>query len=255
MSPDETRGAMGIAGSGAEVGPCDAEGRQIEGGGGPARAASRVRGTYDWRREMVPFTSPRENARELVRILRGCETVLDVGCGAKSPLRFFRGGKTLGMDAFRPDLERAMADRTHDEFLFGRAERVAEAVGGRRFDACVALDLIEHLPKEDARRFLGDMEALATRRVVVFVPNGFMPQESREAGDLQAHRSGWTAAEMRALGYEVIGLNGLKVLRGQGHKLRFRPWSLWAIISWLTQVAWCRRHPDTAAALFCWKDV
>src|SRR5262245_10496722 len=87
--------------------------------------------------------------RELEGALRGCETVLDVGCGNLSPMRFIRGPRLAGVDGYAPALQQARSNQTHDEFFLGDVKRLSDLFPSRRFDACVALDVIEHLPKED----------------------------------------------------------------------------------------------------------
>ena len=91
---------------------------------------------------------------------------------------------------------------------------IAQLFADKRFDGCVALDVIEHLPKPDGLDLLQQMEALARKRVIFFTPNGFMPQRSRN-GDLQEHLSGWSVDDFEGLGYTVVGMCGPKTLRGE----------------------------------------
>lgn len=214
-----------------------------------------ARKSYCIEQETRPFTSPRTHARELVRALDGCESVLDVGCGARSPLRFLPGQRLVGVDAYAPDLDRARAQQTHDELVEADVARLDTIFKEKSFDACVACDLIEHLSKADGLKFLQTLERLATRRVVIFTPNGFLPQTSQTPGDFQEHLSGWEPEEMKKLGYRVVGLNGLNCLRTEHYRLRFRPAALWALISWVTHHLWCRRHPRSAAAILCIKEL
>ncbi len=201
------------------------------------------------------FSSIRTNAVELIQILDNCASVLDVGCGKNSILRFLscKCERLVGVDAFRPDLEYAKSIGTHDEFVFLDAKNLRQHFRDHEFDACVALDVIEHLKKEEGIRFLHDLETIAKIKVVVFTPNGYLPQLSHELGDYQEHLSGWGPNEMRELGYQVIGMNGLRVFRAKQHQLRFRPAFIWAFLSWMSQKIWCEKHPDSAAALLCWK--
>jgi hypothetical protein len=191
--------------------------------------------------------------RELRRTLRNCRSVLDVGCGNLSPLRTLRVETLVGVEGFEPARQEAQTNATHDEILLGDVRQVRSLLGERRFDACVALDLIEHLPKESGWKLLSDLEHLATRRVVIFTPNGFLPQ--RGHGDLQEHLSGWTPEELRGRGYQVIGFYGLKTLRGEYHRLKGRPKVFWAVVSLLSQALIARHQPEKAAALYCVKDV
>jgi len=213
-----------------------------------------TRKLLDYRSVTVPFSSPRTNARELVKLLSGCRTILDIGCGRASPVRFVHNARLLGVDAFEQDIGQARMLGTHDEFVVSDARNIRTRFRQKEFDACVALDLIEHLTKEEGLGLIRDMEVLAKKRVVVFTPNGFLSQTSREEGDFQEHKSGWEASEMKGLGFHVLGLGGLKYLRTTEHRLRFRPRPFWAVVSWLTQYLWCRSRPEHAAALLCWKD-
>jgi SAM-dependent methyltransferase len=189
---------------------------------------------------------------ELRRSLAGCRTVLDVGCGHLSPLRFLSHARLTGLDAYEPALEEARKNGTHDEFILGDVTHLKEVLPGRHFDACVALDVIEHLRKEQGQAMVQAMEGIAARAVVIFTPNGFIPQRSKE-GDLQEHLSGWTTAEMRSLGYEVLGMYGPKAWRGEYHRVIRRPRVFWVLASILAHYAVTRARPEKSAALYCVK--
>lgn len=191
---------------------------------------------------------------EVQRTLRGCQSVLDVGCGNMSPLRFLKGLHTVGMDGYPPALEEARKNETHDEFILGDVRSLDTLVKGRKFDACIALDVIEHLPKEEGWKMLDAMEALANRRVIIFTPNGFIPQKSKD-GDLQEHLSGWTAPEMRARGYEVHGMYGPKHLRGEYHRIKRNPRAFWVLVSIAMHYLSTRAKPEASAAIFCTKTI
>jgi SAM-dependent methyltransferase len=192
--------------------------------------------------------------REVQSALSGCETVLDIGCGNCSPLRFLSGPKLVGVDGYAPALEEAKLNQTHDEYVLGDVKAIGQVFQAKQFDACIALDVIEHLEKEDGWRMLEDMERIARKRVVIFTPNGFIPQRSQN-GDLQEHLSGWTAEEMRARGYQVYGMYGPKHLRGEYHRIKGSPrffWVLWSMFKHYTQT---RKHPEQSAAIFCVKSL
>ena len=209
----------------------------------------------DPKHDILPFSSPRTNIFELIRILSDCDSILDVGCGKSSPLRFIPDSYLVGVEADSKELEQAKKLRTHDEYFMVDVKKLGEFFETDQYDACVALDVIEHLTKSDGLRLIQDLERIARNKVVIFTPRGFLQQSSNREGDLQEHLSGWEVDEMKSLGYQVIGLDGLKILRTTHHKLRFRPAPVWAAISWLSQKIWCRNHPESAAALFCWKIV
>jgi SAM-dependent methyltransferase len=189
---------------------------------------------------------------EIAKALRGCTRCLDIGCGSGSPASLIGVEYLVGVDGHAPSLEEAKRNNTHHEFHCADVRTIGAIFPARGFDACIALDLIEHLTKEDGLRLLKDMETIASRRVIVFTPNGFMPQQSRD-GDLQEHLSGWDPQEMRSLGYEVLGLYGPKFLRGEFHKSRFLPRPVAGVVSAAGHVLYNRAHPESAAALLCVK--
>src|SRR5436190_8169667 len=219
-----------------------------------AQTTTVARQKFSHLRESTANPSLLSFVNEIRSALANCETVLDVGCGNASPMRFLSSSYLVGVDGYAPALDEARCGGTHNEFLLGNVTRITELFPSRKFDACIALDVIEHLQKEDGWRMVHDMERLATKRVVIFTPNGFVPQKSKD-GDLQEHLSGWTADEMRARGYRVLGMYGPKSWRGEYHRIKYQPRPLWVILSMLAHYAYTRSHPEKAAAIFCLKDL
>jgi SAM-dependent methyltransferase len=192
---------------------------------------------------------------ELRRALAGCNSILDVGCGDASNLCLLQCPHLTGIEAYEPSYESAKRKGTHHALVLGDIRKLDQIFRPRQFDACVALDVIEHLHKEEGLKFLQDMERIAAKTVVVTTPSGFLPQRHAQCDDLQEHLSGWDAPEMRALGYRVIGLLGPRKLRGEYHALRFRPKAFWGLIAWLGHLFWTRTWPESAAALLAAKSV
>ena len=193
------------------------------------------------------------NRLALRTALEGCDNVLDVGCGKSAALRELGIKKTTGFEGYAPDLEEARRLKTHDDFVQGDARRLEDYFSPGQFDAAIAMDVIEHLPKEDGLRLMQGMEKIARRKVVFFTPSGFLPQRHLEKTDLQEHLSGWEAAEMQGYGYQVKGMLGPKKLRGEFHILKGRPKALWGMISMIGHIFWTGWHPAQAAAIFCVK--
>ena len=54
---------------------------------------------------------------------------------------------------------------------------------------------------------------------------------------MQRHVSGWETAELEGLGYRVLGIEGLKQLRGEMAAIRWRPHMFWQAASLLSQLA------------------
>ena len=191
----------------------------------------------------------------LRKALNDCEGVLDVGCGKSMNLRWVGVKHSTGIDGYAPDLEEARRLKTHDELILGDVQKLDNYFNPGQFDAVMALDVIEHLAKEDGLRLMQAMGKISRRKVIFFTPNGFLHQHRLEKDDLQEHLSGWEPAEMRKYGYDVIGLLGPKKLRGEYHGIKGRPRVFWGIVSLFGHFLWTRNHPEKAAAILCVKDV
>jgi 2-polyprenyl-3-methyl-5-hydroxy-6-metoxy-1,4-benzoquinol methylase len=205
-------------------------------------------------REALPNPAFLALILEIRQTLKDCATVLDLGCGDNSPMRFLNTAKITGVDGYEPALTMAQARGTHDEYHLADVRKVDQLFGDRRFDACIALDVIEHLTKPDGLQMLAAIERLATKRVVIFTPNGFVPQQSKN-GDLQEHLSGWLPDEMSKRGYRVIGMHGPKSLRGEYARLKHRPKALWGMASVMAHYFYTRQRPEKSFSIFCCKHL
>jgi hypothetical protein len=157
------------------------------------------------------------------------------------------------VDAFEPSIEKARAAGIHDEYIITRLD--ALDIADKSYDAVILMDLIEHFEKEESRAFLQRLERLARRRVVVFTPNGFLPQPAYDNNPWQEHLCGWDVEDFRKAGYRVQGTLGFKWLRGMYHNPRIRPMFIGERIANLTHRLWTRRRPHLDAALFAVKDL
>ena len=165
--------------------------------------------------------------------LAGCSTVLDLGCGYDSPLQHCSVPFSVGVELFDPYLEESKKKAIHNEYLKADVREVE--FRAKSFDAVIALDLLEHLTKDEGAELLGKMESWARKKAVVFTTNGYVLQGPCDGNWLQEHRSGWRADELQRLGYTVCGINGWKRLRGYKGSPKYAPIFLWARISDLTQ--------------------
>lgn len=193
---------------------------------------------------------------ELDKTIGQTQSLLDVGCGSASPLAHLavRPGYLVGADGFQPSIDISRGKHLHDDYVNTDLLEIGSAFKADSFDVVIALDVIEHFTKEDGVKLLQKMETIASRKVIIFTPNGFLPQNEHSGNSLQRHLSGWSVQEMQQMGYEVIGINGWKPLFGEFALPRFRPAKLWALISRLTQPL-VRNHPSHAFAMLCVKEI
>ncbi len=185
-----------------------------------------------------------------------CQSLLDVGCGASSPIRHFaaRLGYSVGVDAFEASLAASQAARIHHAYKRVDVLQIGRSFPSKSFDCVVALDLIEHLQKADGLELIAMMEGIARKKVIVFTPNGFLPQPPYDGNKFQEHLSGWEVAEMEALGFRVVGVNGWKPLRGPRAEPRWWPTPFWHVASFLTRPL-TEGRPTHAFQILCVKNV
>jgi len=208
-----------------------------------------------WRKVFGPMEAQFQS-RLSAEIDGVCQSLLDVGCGFNSPVQLLkkRPSPMVGVDAYAPVIEQSRARGIHDDYHVMNVLAIAERFPPRSFDCVLACDLIEHLKEEDVLDLMGQMERLARKKVIIFTPNGFLPQGEEYGNPLQQHLSGWTANQMAARGYRVTGIRGLKCLRGEMAKIRWRPVGLWHGISLLSQI-FTEKWPSLAFQLFCVRGI
>lgn len=191
---------------------------------------------------------------ELEKAIGSCRSLLDIGCGSASPIRNFPGRfHSVGIDAFGQSIKKSMEQKIHSEYCEMDALDIDKRFKPGSFDCVLALDMLEHLTKPDGLKLINMMERTASAKVIIFTPNGFFDQGEYDDNPWQLHKSGWTAGEMRRMGYKVIGINGWKPLRGEQAKVKFRPKKLWKWIAGMTQV-FVKNHPEKAFQILCVKE-
>ncbi|HTR80547.1 MAG TPA: methyltransferase domain-containing protein [Bacteroidota bacterium] len=184
------------------------------------------------------------------------ESLLDIGCGDSSKMKRFaqRLKYSVGVDNFEPRLLQGASASVYHEYKKMNILDIGEHFPQRSFDCVMALDVIEHLKKEDGYRLLEMMERIARKKVIIFTPNGFLRQEAYDGNPFQVHLSGWDVDEMRRRGYRIVGINGIKFLRGDRTNIKWRPQPLWFRVSLLTQLL-VRQRPQWAFQILCVKNL
>jgi SAM-dependent methyltransferase len=190
----------------------------------------------------------------LKREIKDCQTVIDLGCGTKSPAKYVRSKKQywVGVDGFGPSIEKSKKQRIHDKYI--ESDILKLKLPAKSFECAIALDVIEHLGKKEGWQLLIQMEALASKKIIVFTPNGFLPQKTIDENTLQEHKSGYSYFEMRKRGFRIYGVNGLRSLREERAGYKHSPRWFWFFISELTQFYTCF-FPKKAYQILCVKTV
>lgn len=193
--------------------------------------------------------------KTLERHLKGCSTVLDVGCGSDSPLaRIKKFFLSHGIDAHKPSILKSKDKKIHDNYTVGNIGSLRSHFRRKSFDAVIALDVIEHFPKEDSYKLIEEMEKIAKKKVILLTPNGFYSQDGYDSNPYQIHKSGWSSKDLQRLGYKVYGLRGIKYLRGDYATIKHKPWALWGLISFISEPL-LYLNPSLSYDLFAVKNI
>ena len=199
----------------------------------------------------------------LQRSLSDCQTVLDIGCGPNSPLQYCENIKySVGAEPFAPYLKKAKKRGIHSKYLSSQAQNLSFPENS--FDGVILIEVLEHLSVKDGLKVIKKTQEWARKKVVISCPNGFVAQEEVDQNPYQKHLSGWEAAKLKGLGFQVRGLAGLKVLRREiGEKeqpegwlesIRYQPRIFWLLIAVLSQ-AFVYYLPRLAFGLFAVKKL
>ena len=152
----------------------------------------------------LPWTS----SNLLDKHLSPSDFVLDLGCGPKSPLHAYDVLYSVGVEIFKPYIKEAKRLHTHDEFIQADIRQIQFKPAS--FDTVVAFHVLEHLDKDDGYRLMVKMKEWARKKVIISLPNGYISFGSKDSNEFQIHRSGYTANELKGLGFYVYG-GGLKL--------------------------------------------
>lgn len=89
---------------------------------------------------------------------------------------------------------------------------------GKKVDAVVSIQNIEHLEKSSGIELIQNLETIAKKLIIIETPNGFVAQSGTLENPFQEHLSGWSVGDFEKLGYKVLGTTGLKLLRRSSNK-------------------------------------
>ena len=153
---------------------------------------------------------------------------------------------------FEPYLQESKNKRIHDQYI--KADIREVEFNPKSFDAVIAIEVLEHLTKEEGRALIRKMETWARKKVIITTPNGYLWQDGYHDNPLQEHQSGWSVEELQKSGFKVRGIDGWRRLKGYRGSIRYRPAFLWGKLSDLSQKL-TYRYPRLAFKLFATKRI
>ena len=170
--------------------------------------------------ELIRLLSKQDGTPSLIRILDIGSSTGEIWKQVASENWLKRTGITLEVTLFdaMPDSsgQGVESDGISIVRISGIAPQDLRMFDSRTFHLVTAFDVIEHLPKDQGYHLLYELNRLSSVSVVRS-PNGFFWQPPFESNPFQAHVSGWSASELKKLGWKKqYGESGLKYLVGIG---------------------------------------
>ncbi len=134
-------------------------------------------------------------------------SILDVACGLSLKSKFLPAQIRVGVDIYDTYFEHIESDVPYVVLKYD-VRKLNEIFKPNSFDLVIALDIIEHLEKEESLELIKQCESFARKGVILETPKGYIPQNLDILGhgghEFQTHRCGWEVEELEKLGYSTI---------------------------------------------------
>ncbi len=134
-------------------------------------------------------------------------SILDVACGLSLKSKFIPAQIRVGVDIYEKYFEHIESDVPYVVVKYD-VRKLNEIFMPKSFDLVLALDIVEHLEKEESLAMIAQCESIARKAVVLETPKGYIPQNIDILGygghTYQTHRCGWEVEELEKLGYSVV---------------------------------------------------
>jgi len=127
--------------------------------------------------------------------------VLDIACGNGNAFScFIRNRKPthpirVGGDISLSDLKLAKGRSIYTDCVLCNMRELP--FREKSFDIVLSSQSLEHIQKQEGLKLIEEMERIGRKQVIIGTPNGFLAAEG--------HLCGWSADELKALGYKVFG--------------------------------------------------
>lgn len=159
----------------------------------------------DWAKNTIPNILTRANLwpfkeGEIV-------SILDVACGLSLKSKFIPAQIRVGVDIYEKYFDHIETDVPYVVLKYD-VRKLNEIFVPKSFDLVIAIDIIEHIEKDEALEMIKQCEKIARKAVILETPNGQVEQNLDITGhgghEWQTHRCFWTEQELKDLGYQTV---------------------------------------------------
>lgn len=157
-----------------------------------------------------PILGPIKNAlfpdyRALIhRALSDCDSLLDLGCGHRSPIQTIDVPYSVGVELSDTHMRETQRLEIHSAYVSADIRNLEFKPDS--FDTVIALNVFEYLTKQEGADLLERMQCWAAKTVLIRTPNT-PPLEHQLNSE---YKSTWEPDEFTARGYRVRGSAGWK---------------------------------------------
>lgn len=159
----------------------------------------------DWAQNMLPALLG--NAGLWPWKEEGIVSVLDVACGLSLKSKYIPAQIRVGVDIHEPYFNHIEADVPY-VVVKHDVRTLREIFTPKSFDPVIAIDIIEHITKEEGFELMRQCEEIARKAVIFETPKGYVPQnidiQGHGGDEWQTHRSGWQPEEFEERGYKTV---------------------------------------------------
>jgi len=168
---------------------------------------------YDGNQNTVTWTRP--FLHELLEAIPvSVNSLIDVGCGkgiVGALMRIYRNATRLvGVDIFPPYINFCKKFHFYDEVYAIDLRKTPLPFKNEEFEVATCIEVIEHLPRNDGEKMLGELERIA-QMVIISAPSHYFSQPAFDDNPYRTHLSRWSARDFSKRGYKVKGVGNLAI--------------------------------------------
>ena len=146
------------------------------------------------------------NERKVLSLLvEGC--ILDRGCGM-GRWGYLIGKRKqysiVGFDINKSYLQKTKKVKSYSGLVL--ADLSSPPFRDKLFDTSLAIEALEHVPKEKGQVFVNELKRITRKRIILSTPSNFLFAYHGD-GHPETHKSGWTKNELEAMGFNCTTIN------------------------------------------------
>lgn len=147
------------------------------------------------------------------------KSLLSLCCGIGLELAYLQTQSVTAVDIAPQYLDEVKNRCPQAKTIQSDALSFVEDCNDNQYDVISIIDGIEHMDKKTGLKLIEQMKRVAKQEVLLFTPqgpseDGYLKNEPHNAWGIegadehQTHKSGWTALELKDLGFEMLDKQG-----------------------------------------------